>query len=90
MKIFLGYHFWVNLIQPPESSEVENFKTSWDEDRLEDFPPQISHDPYNHSSLSKSDPEVIKLESILKLKIKRNEWLLANTCPQAANHCALF
>ena len=23
-------------------------------------------------------------------KIKRNDWLLADTCPQAANHCALF
>ena len=31
-----------------------------------------------------------KLEFILKLKIKRNDWLLADTCPQAANHCALF
>ena len=27
---------------------------------------------------------------ILKLKIKRNDWLLADTCPQATNHCALF
>ena len=26
----------------------------------------------------------------LKLKIKRNDWLLTDTCPQAANHCALF
>ena len=34
--------------------------------------------------------EVIKLEFILKLKIKRNDWLLADACPQAANHCALF
>ena len=34
--------------------------------------------------------EVIKLEFILRLKIKRNDWLLADTCPQAANHCALF
>ena len=34
--------------------------------------------------------EVIKLDFILKLKIKRNDWLLADTCPQAANHCALF
>ena len=34
--------------------------------------------------------EVIKLEFILKLKIKCNDWLLADTCPQAANHCALF
>ena len=32
--------------------------------------------------------EVIKLEFILK--IKRNDWLLADTCPQVANHCALF
>ena len=34
--------------------------------------------------------EVIKLEYSLKLKIKRNDWLLADTCPQAANHCAVF
>ena len=47
--------------------------------------------------------EVIKLEFILKLKIKRSDWLLADMfkikrsdwlladmCPQAANHCALF
>ena len=27
---------------------------------------------------------------ILKLKIKDNDWLLAATWPQAANHCALF
>ena len=31
--------------------------------------------------------EVIKLEYSLRLKIKRNDWLLADTCPQAANHC---
>ena len=24
------------------------------------------------------------------LKIKRNDWLIADTCPQAANHYALF
>ena len=34
--------------------------------------------------------EVIKLENSLRLKIKRNDWLLADMCPQAANHCALF
>ena len=34
--------------------------------------------------------EVIKLEFILRLKIKRNDWLLADTCPQPANHFALF
>ena len=37
-----------------------------------------------------TDLEVIKLEYNLKLKIKRNDWLLADTCPQAANPCALF
>ena len=35
-------------------------------------------------------PKFIKLKFILKLKIKRNDWLLADMCPQAANHCALF
>ena len=34
--------------------------------------------------------EVIKLDFILRLKRKRNDWLLADTCPQAANHFALF
>ena len=31
--------------------------------------------------------KVIKLEFVLILKIKRNGWLLVDTCPQAANHC---
>ena len=34
--------------------------------------------------------DVIKHEFVLKLKIKCNGWLLADTCPQAADHCALF
>ena len=34
--------------------------------------------------------EVIKLEFILKLKKKRNDRLLADTCLQVANHCGLF
>ena len=34
--------------------------------------------------------EVIKLEFILRLKIKLNDWLLVGTCSQAANHSALF
>ena len=34
--------------------------------------------------------EVIKLEYSLRLKIKHNDLLLADTCLQAANHCALF
>ena len=35
-------------------------------------------------------PEVIKLEFILKLKIKHNDWLLEDMYQQAANHSALF
>ena len=34
--------------------------------------------------------EVIKLEYRLDLKIKCNELPLADMCPKAANHCALF
>ena len=34
--------------------------------------------------------QVIKLEYIFKLKIKLTDWLLADTCPQAANHCPFF
>ena len=34
--------------------------------------------------------EVLKLEFILRLRIKRNDWLLVDMCPQAANHCGLF
>ena len=40
--------------------------------------------------LKSSGLNVIKREFIIKHKIKRNDWLLADTCPQAANHCALF
>ena len=43
-----------------------------------------------YNSHDKLCTEVIKLEYSLKLKIKRNDWLLADTCPQATNHCALF
>ena len=45
-----------------------------------------------HNSDYKFKPglEVIELEYGLRLKIKRNDWLLADTCPKAANHCALF
>ena len=35
-------------------------------------------------------PRVYKLEFVLKLKIKRNDWLLEDTCLQAANHRAFF
>ena len=34
--------------------------------------------------------EFIKLKYGIKLKIKHNDWLLADMCPQAANHCAVF
>ena len=33
---------------------------------------------------------VIKLEYSIRLKIKRNDWLHADTCPNAANRCASF
>ena len=42
------------------------------------------------TSISKVRLKVIKLEYILRLKIKRNDWLIADTCPQSANHCTLF
>ena len=38
----------------------------------------------------RSGLEVIKLKYSLRLKIKHNDWLLADTCPQATNHCDLF
>ena len=41
------------------------------------------------NSLIRPSLEVIKLEHS-RLKIKRNDWLLADMCPQAANHCALL
>ena len=59
--------------------------------------PMIHHDRVSYLSYDvtsgnaiTSGPEVIKLEYSLKLKIKHNDWLLADMCPQAANHCALF
>ena len=41
-------------------------------------------------SSTKPGLDVIKLEFILKLNIKHNDWLLADTCSQAVNHCTLF
>ena len=38
--------------------------------------------------LLKEGLEVIKLE--YSLKIKGNDWLLVDMCPQTANDCALF
>ena len=35
-------------------------------------------------------PEPNDTDSEIRLKIKHNDWLPADTCPQAANHCALF
>ena len=43
------------------------------------------------ASLSKTlRLDVIQLEFILKLNIKQNNWLHADTCPQATNHSTLF
>ena len=51
----------------------------------------LEFDTYAYlSGISLPGLKVIKLEFILKLKIKRNDWLLADTCPKAANHFALF
>ena len=51
---------------------------------------QLIKNKHDYCQQYKSDLEVIKLEFILRLKIKRSDWLLADTCPQTANHCALF
>ena len=44
----------------------------------------------SRSSIDITGLEVIKFEFILKPKIKRNDWLFADMCPQAANRYALF
>ena len=49
-----------DLIQPPESSEVENLKSSFVEDYPEVFQSQISCDPPNHPSFSKAGLELAK------------------------------
>ena len=46
--------------------------------------------PRNCSGNLRPGLEVIKLEYSLGLKIKRTDWLLVDSCPQAANHCSLF
>ena len=49
----------------------------------------------SHSTANRADTggisglDVIQLEYSFKLKIRHNDLLLADTCPQAANHCAL-
>ena len=45
---------------------------------------------YRFCHWRRSGLEDIQLEFILKLKIKHSDWLIADTCPQAANHSALF
>ena len=44
----------------------------------------------NKLSFIQSGLGATKLEYSLKLKIERNDWLPVDTCPQIANHCALF
>ena len=43
----------------------------------------------NVYNLERPGLEVIKLTHS-QTKKKCNDWPLADTCPQAANHCALF
>ena len=45
---------------------------------------------YGRAYSTRPGTEAITLEYILKLKIKPIDWMLADTCPQAANHWALF
>ena len=40
--------------------------------------------------MAKPSLEVIIHKFILKFKIKRNDWLIADTCLQAINHSALL
>ena len=54
------------------------------------FIPPMGHEMRSCVCDLPSGLEVIKLEFILRLKIKLNDWLLADMCPQATNHCALF
>ena len=68
---------------PPPACDVEH--PTFSRFRVFGLNPLISSGDMLHAGL-----EVIKLEFILRLKIKRNDWLFADTCPQAANHCALF
>ena len=64
---------------------MANTKTVFSRDNL-----RINLQSYAISTIiSQSGLEVIKLEIMLKLKIKRNDWLLADMCPQATNHCTL-
>ena len=53
------------------------------------FPIYLTKETVNEIKVN-SSLEVKKLEFILKPKIKCNDWLLADTCPQVANHCTLF
>ena len=57
------------------------------QDRQEETQNIVSHNP---NKVKQPGLEAIKLEYSLKLKIKRNDWLLADTCRQAANHCTVF
>ena len=49
-----------------------------------------SSNPVHKLIIDKTGPEVIKLEFILKLKIKHIDWLLADACPQTANLALYF
>ena len=41
-------------------------------------------------SLHPTQNKALWFAACRQLKIKRNDWLLADTCTQAANHCTLF
>ena len=54
------------------------------------FSPLTGRTPATDPLPETSGLEVITHDYSLRLKIKRNDWLLADTCPQAAKHCTLF
>ena len=54
------------------------------------FFPNFGQEPFPKIAGKSPGLKVIKLEYILRLKIKRNDRLLADTCLQAANHYTRF
>ena len=70
-------------------SSYEKIKT------LIDYEQEFPHTPITRGIMRKRHKstglEVMNLSIVSFSKKKKcNDWLLADTCPQAANHCALF
>ena len=74
--MFKMFNFWRHIVGYTVGNKVLRLRAS------NDIPPEYG--------TRRSGLEVIKLEYSLRLKIKRNDWLHADKCPQAANCCTLF